>query len=129
MKFTSLLKSVILEQSRFEVLFNALTKPSKDKEGIKSKPKLTKQEFIQLVTADPTTRLNNIDVETADSKELEKVKHDIYISKLIYSYHDCDSYEDIFRDNIPFLENKMDGILYAIKNLNKSDSSSDSSSE
>ena len=57
-------------------------------------------------------------------KELEKVKHDIYISKLIYSYHDCDSYEDIFRDNIPFLENKMDGILYAIKNL-KLDSSSE----
>jgi hypothetical protein len=33
MKFTSLLKTVILEQSRFELLFDALTKPSKDKEG------------------------------------------------------------------------------------------------
>lgn len=86
MKFTSLLKSVILEQSRFEVLFNALTKPSKDKEGIKSKPKLTKQEFIQLVTADPTTRLNNIDVETADSKELEKVKAGKYVQWIIRNY-------------------------------------------
>jgi hypothetical protein len=67
-------------------LFNALTKPSKDKEGIKSKPKLTKQEFIQLVTADPTTRLNNIDVETADSKELEKVKAGKYVQWIIRNY-------------------------------------------
>jgi len=86
MKFTSLLKSVILEQSRFEVLFNALTKPSQDKEGIKSKPKLSKQEFIQLVTADPTTRLNNVDVETADSKELEKVKAGKYVQWIIRNY-------------------------------------------
>jgi len=63
-----------------------LTKPSKDKEGIKSKPKLTKQEFIQLVTADPTTRLNNIDVETADSKELEKVKAGKYVQWIIRNY-------------------------------------------
>ena len=63
-----------------------MTKPSKDKEGIKSKPKLTKQEFIQLVTADPTTRLNNIDVETADSKELEKVKAGKYVQWIIRNY-------------------------------------------
>ena len=75
MKFTSLLKSVILEQSRFEVLFNALTKPSKDKEGIKSKPKLTKQEFIQLVTADPTTRLNNNSVKYATTFSSRSAQH------------------------------------------------------
>jgi hypothetical protein len=44
-------------------LFNALTKPSEDKSGAKVKPKLTKKEFIELVKADPTTRLNNIDIE------------------------------------------------------------------
>ena len=66
MKFTSLLKSVIVEQSRFEVLFNALTKPSQDKEGNKTKPKLGRQEFIQMVAADPTTRLNDVDIETAN---------------------------------------------------------------
>ncbi len=86
MKFTSLLKSVILEQSRFEVLFNALTKPSQDKEGVKTKPKLTKQEFIQLVSADPTTKMNNVDVETADSKELEKVKAGKYVQWIIKNY-------------------------------------------
>ena len=86
MKFTSLLKSVILEQSRFEVLFNALTKPSQDKEGVKTKPKLTKQEFIQLVSADPTTKMNNVDVETADSKELEKVKAGKYVQWIIKNF-------------------------------------------
>ena len=59
MKFTSILKRVILEQSRFELLSDALTKPSKNKEGNKVKPRMSKEEFNQLVQADPTTRLNN----------------------------------------------------------------------
>ena len=86
MKFTSLLKTVILEQSRFELLFDALTKPSKDKEGNKVKPKLSKEEFVDLVTADPTTRTNNVDMETADSKELAKVKAGKYVQWLIKNY-------------------------------------------
>jgi hypothetical protein len=49
--------------------------------------------------------------------ELIKVKNEIETSKLIYSYHDCDSYEDLFRDNIPLLEVKYDGILIAIENM------------
>ena len=86
MKFTSLLKTVILEQSRFELLFDALTKPSKDKEGNKVKPKLSKDEFVALVNADPTTRTNNVDMETADSKELAKVKAGKYVQWLIKNY-------------------------------------------
>jgi len=86
MKFTNILRSIIVEQSRFEVLFNALTKPTEDKEGKKSKPKLSKEEFIQLVQADPTTRLNNVDINTADSKELAKVKAGKYVQWLIKSY-------------------------------------------
>ena len=86
MKFTSLLKTVILEQSRFELLFDALTKPSKDKEGNKVKPRLSKDEFVALVNADPTTRANNVDMETADSKELAKVKAGKYVQWLIKSY-------------------------------------------
>ena len=86
MKFTSLLKTVILEQSRFELLFDALTKPSKDKEGNKVKSKLSKDEFVALVNADPTTRTNNVDMETADSKELAKVKAGKYVQWLIKSY-------------------------------------------
>jgi hypothetical protein len=86
MKFTSLLRSVILEQSRFEILLDALTKPQQDSKGNKQKPKLSKQEFIKLVAADPTTRLNNVDIETADSKELAKVKAGKYVQWLIKNY-------------------------------------------
>jgi hypothetical protein len=86
MKFTSLLKSIIVEQSRFEVLFDALTKPGKDKEGNKLKPKLSKKEFIELVKADPTTRLNNVDIENATPEELAKVKAGSYVQWLIKNY-------------------------------------------
>ncbi len=86
MKFTSLLKTVILEQSRFELLFDALTKPSKDKEGNKVKPKLSKDEFIILVNADPTTKTNNVNMLTADSKDLAKVKAGKYVQWLIKNY-------------------------------------------
>jgi hypothetical protein len=51
------------------------------------------------------------------NQELSKVKHEINISKLIYSCHGCDTFEDLFRDNIPILEIKVEGILYAIKSL------------
>jgi hypothetical protein len=86
MKFTSILKSVILEQSRFELLFDALTKPSTNKEGKKVKPKLTKDEFIALVSADPTTRTNNVDMSTAKSEDLAKVKAGKYVQWLIKNY-------------------------------------------
>lgn len=86
MKFTSLLKSLIVEQSRFEVLFNALTKPGQDKEGKKTKPRLSKDEFLALIQADPTTRMNNVDIETANSDELAKVKAGKYVQWLIKNY-------------------------------------------
>lgn len=86
MKFTSLLKSIIVEQSRFEVLLNALTKSGEDKEGKKIKPKLSKKEFLDLVLADPTTRLNNVDVETATPEELGKIKAGSYVPWLVKNY-------------------------------------------
>jgi hypothetical protein len=86
MKFTSLLRTIISEQSRFEVLFNALTKPGESKNGVKSKPRLSKKEFIDLVKADPTTKLNNVDIDTASSEELSKVKAGKYVQWLIKNY-------------------------------------------
>jgi hypothetical protein len=86
MKFTSLLKKVILEQTRIELLFDVLTKPSKDKDGKTIKPKLNKDEFIILVNADPTTRTNNVNMLTADSKELGKVKAGKYVQWIIKNY-------------------------------------------
>jgi hypothetical protein len=86
MKFTQLLKNLIVEQSRFEILFDALTKPSVDKEGKKQKPKLTDKEFYEIVKADPTTRLNNIDLETATKEDFQKVKAGSYVKWLIKRY-------------------------------------------
>ena len=86
MKFTSLLKSIIVEQSRFEVLMNALTKSGKDKEGNKIRPKLSKKEFVDLVLADPTTRLNNVDIETATPEELGKIKAGSYVPWIVKHY-------------------------------------------
>jgi hypothetical protein len=68
------------------LLFDALTKPSTNKEGKKVKPKLSKEEFIALVNADPTTRTNNVDMATADSKELSNVKAGKYVQWLIKNY-------------------------------------------
>jgi len=86
MKFTSILRQVIMEQSRFEILRDALTNPTTDKRGEKHKPKMSIGEFLQLVQADPTTRLNNVDPETADTKELEKIKAGKYVNWIIKNY-------------------------------------------
>jgi len=86
MKFTSLLKSVILEQSKFEVLFDALTKPSVDKEGKKMKPKLSKEEFYELMQSDPTTMLNNVDLMSAGPEELKKIKAGKFTAWIIKNY-------------------------------------------
>ncbi len=86
MKFTPLLKSIILEQSRFEVLYDALTKPSVDKQGKKQKPKLTKQELNALVMADPTTRLNDVDLENMSADDFKKIKAGKYVQWLIKQY-------------------------------------------
>jgi hypothetical protein len=50
-------------------------------------------------------------------KEIDKIEHEIAICELVYSCHGEDTYEDLFRDNIPLLKEKIKGILYAIKNL------------
>jgi hypothetical protein len=86
MKFTPLLKSIIVEQSRFEVLYDALTKPSINKEGKKQKPKLTKQELNTLVIADPTTRLNDVDLENMSPDDFKKIKAGKYVQWLIKQY-------------------------------------------
>jgi hypothetical protein len=65
---------------------NALTKPGEDKEGNRTKPKLSKKEFMELILADPTTRLNNVDIETATSEELGKIKAGSYVPWLVKHY-------------------------------------------
>ena len=45
-------------------------------------------------------------------------KNETHIFELIYSFHGCDSWEDIFRDyNINYLESKTNGVEVAIKEV------------
>ena len=52
-------------------------------------------------------------------KEIEKLEHEIAICELVYSHHDTDCYEDVFRDNIHKIEDKIRGINVAIKYMEK----------
>jgi hypothetical protein len=85
MKFTNILKDIILTESKFIILRDKLTKPT-NKEGKKIKPLMNMDEYIQLIQADPTTRMNNVDPENADEKELEKIKPGSYTNWLIKQY-------------------------------------------
>jgi len=86
MKFTSLLREIIVEATAYEIKLAQNTKPLVSKDGTKKKPKMSKEVFNQLVQADPTTRLNNVDLNTKDEKELAKVKAGKYVDWIIKSY-------------------------------------------
>ena len=62
-------------------------------------------------------------------KEIQNIEHEIAISNLVYSAHGEDTFEDLFRDNVPLLKEKIEGILLAIRNLEEEDSYYTSSSE
>jgi hypothetical protein len=47
---------------------------------------------------------------------ISKKEHHIF--KLIYDNHDCDSWEDIFRDfSMNYLDDKLRGVRVALENL------------
>ena len=57
-------------------------------------------------------------------------KNEHHIFDLIYRFHDCDSWEDIFRDyNTNYLEDKVKGVEIALENLNNQDKKNDSDSD
>jgi len=62
------------------------------------------------------------------TNEIKKIEHEIAISELVYSLHGEDTFEDLFRDNIPLLHEKIEGIKLAIHNL-KYDDDDETSSE
>jgi len=86
MKFTQILKKIILEASKYEILLDNLTKPTVNKEGKKQKAKLSLQVYNELVKGDPTTRLNDVDLDTADKKDFDRVKAGNYVQWLIKNY-------------------------------------------
>ena len=86
MRFTTILKSLIVEGSKMDVLLDKYTKPQTNKEGKKLKPKLSKDMFLTLIQADPDTKLNNVDPMTANDKELVQIKPGGYSEWIIKHY-------------------------------------------
>ena len=86
MKFTSILRKVILEQSKYQILLDKFTEPTVDKEGKRSKPKVKKEDFYEIIKADPTTRLNNVDLSTATKEDMENIKAGKYTPWLLKWY-------------------------------------------
>ena len=63
-KFSNLVKTVILEQGRYELLLKTYTEPKK--KGEKTKPaRMSKEDFNKIISADPTTRKDGDDIKKA----------------------------------------------------------------
>ena len=85
MKFNSLLRTLIKEASRFEVLMDKFVNPKK---GSEKKPLLKKTELLQLIAADPTTRLNDVNLgdDRISKEDMSKVKVGEYTPWIIKNY-------------------------------------------
>lgn len=92
MKFTNLLRNMILEASRLEVLMDKFVKSGKQGGDLspeakaKEGKKIPKEVFFEIIKADPTSRLNNVELETASKEDLQKVKVGSYVPWLIGQY-------------------------------------------
>jgi hypothetical protein len=91
MNFTSLLKDMILEASRFEVLANKYLKPPKggDPKMGKSNPKMPFETFAALVFADPTSKVpDGVDINTVKPEDMqnERVKIGKYVQWLLKNF-------------------------------------------
>jgi hypothetical protein len=69
MKFTNILKNIILEASRSALLYDKYVKPTdKSKKGV-----MTFEDFLRLIYTDPTTRPENVDLQTTSVNDLESI--------------------------------------------------------
>jgi len=90
MKFTSLLTNLILENSRFQVLYDKMVKPAKGQEGDARKPKglMDFETLKAIIFADPTTRIPEGlgDIDTISVNDMEKVKVGKYSQWLLKNF-------------------------------------------
>lgn len=84
MKFTEILKSVINESSKFKVNYD---KYVSSEENDFSKP-LNYLEYLKIIQADPTTRLNGVEFtsDIPEKEHFEKIKAGEYVPWIIKSY-------------------------------------------
>jgi len=89
--FTSLLKNIILEASRYEVLANKYLKPPKASQPGMGKPKgkMPFETFVAIVAADPTSKVpEGMDISTITPQDMEseRVKIGKYVQWLLKNY-------------------------------------------
>ncbi len=78
--------------------------------------------IIEKLKNSKSGNLNQLTLE--EQKELLEIykiisQQEEQIFDLIYSYHGCDSFEDIFRDyNSNYLSDKTEGVKIALKKIN-----------
>lgn len=89
MRFRKILKDLLVEnQSSFEVLADKFTKAGKDpKTGKPIKPLLKMQQFVDILLADPTTKVpEGFDREDLSTENLSKIKPGKFRNWLLVNY-------------------------------------------
>lgn len=88
MKITSLLSKLILESSRFQVLYDKMVKPSgKTEDGKPGKGLISFSALKDIILADPTSKApDGFDIETATPEDMEQVKVGKYTQWLIKNF-------------------------------------------
>jgi hypothetical protein len=82
-RFTNILKNLIIESSRFQVLFDKFVKPKeRGQKGI-----MPFETLFAIIAADPTSRFpEGMDVDTAKPEDMEKVKIGKYAQWLLKNF-------------------------------------------
>ena len=90
MRFTNLLSNLIVEQSRFQVLYDKLVKPSpkaKPEPGKKAKGIMDFNTLKEIIFADPTTKApQGADVESLSVEDMDNVKVGKYTQWLLKNF-------------------------------------------
>ena len=89
MRFTKLLTNLILENSRFQVLYDKMVKAAPGREGDARKPKglMDFDTLKSIIFADPTTKApQNFDVEGASAEDMENVKVGKYTQWMLKNF-------------------------------------------
>lgn len=82
MKFTGLLKTILVEASKFRFNYDKFVKPQIKHKG-KIIPGLTPDEYFEIVSADPTTRMNDVDLDKITREDFDTIKAGEYVPWLI----------------------------------------------
>ena len=83
LRFTTLLRDLIVESSRFQVLFDKFVKPKeKGKKGV-----MPLETLFSIIAADPTTKVpDGMDVNNVTPEQMERVKIGKYAQWLLKNF-------------------------------------------